>query len=45
MNITVEKIFEKVGRLHMQVSAQATYIAKLEADLAAAKSAPPVSKE
>ena len=38
--IPLEKIFEEIGRLHVQVQAQAQYIAKLEAELAAIKQAP-----
>jgi hypothetical protein len=31
MNTTIEKIFEEIGRLHIQISQQAAYIAQLEA--------------
>jgi hypothetical protein len=31
MNTTVEKMFEELGRLHIQVQQQAAYIAQLEA--------------
>jgi hypothetical protein len=31
MNTTIEKIFEEIGRLHVQIQQQAVYIAQLEA--------------
>jgi hypothetical protein len=31
MNTTIEKIFEEIGRLHVQIQQQAAYIAQLEA--------------
>jgi hypothetical protein len=47
MNTTIEKIFEEIGRLHIQISQQAVYIAQLEATnkslQAAAQAATPVA--
>lgn len=43
MNTTIEKIFEEIGRLHVQIQQQAVYIAQLEAkvqSLTPATSAP-----
>jgi hypothetical protein len=45
LNITISKMFEEMGRLHMQVQAQQEYIAELEAKVAAASKAPASTSE
>jgi hypothetical protein len=43
MNTTVEKMFEELGRLHIQTQQQATYIAQLEAMVKSFQAAAPVA--
>jgi len=40
MNTTIEKIFEEIGRLHVQVQQQAAVIAQQEAQIKALTTAP-----
>lgn len=45
MNIELDKIFNEIGRLHMQVSALQEALSKAQADLAVAQAAPAPPKE
>jgi hypothetical protein len=45
MNTTIEKIFEEIGRLHVQISQQASYIAQLEATVKSLTPAPVASAD
>jgi hypothetical protein len=43
MNTTIEKMFEEIGRLHIQISQYAAYVVQLEAKVVALQSAAAVA--